>query len=211
MSLCKDLRGNRYNMLVVLNRVENSRNGQSRWECICDCGEKTIVSASNLKLGAVKSCGCLIHQPHNTHHLSNTRLYNIWFKMKQRCYDKRNNAYRDYGGRGITICDEWKDDFECFYSWSMENGYDENLSIDRIDNDKGYSPQNCRWANPKEQANNRRNCVVITFKGKTMNLSQWCKELNLPYKTIHSRIYKKGWSYEKALSIPIKSANKYGG
>lgn len=211
MSLCEDLTGRRFNMLVVQRRVANSKRGQSRWECLCDCGNSTIVTASNLKTGAVKSCGCLKHKKHDTHHLSHTPLCKVWYKMRQRCYSINDQAYKDYGGRGITICDEWKNNFESFYNWSLANGYTDGLTIDRINNNDGYSPQNCRWSTPKEQANNRRSCRYFTFDGKTMNLMQWCNLLNLPYKIVHSRIYKSKWTFERAISQPIKSNRSNGG
>lgn len=208
MSLCEDLTGKRFNKLVVLYRDENSKGGKSRWRCICDCGTETIVSGTNLKTGAVKSCGCLRHMKHDTHHLSNTRLYRIWNEMKNRCYLKNHHAYSYYGARGITVCDEWKDNFEAFYTWAISNGYSKNLTIDRIDNNGSYSPTNCRWATRKEQVNNRRSCVLITYNGETKNLMQWCELLNLPYKLIHQRMRLKNISFQEAISIPIKSKKK---
>lgn len=199
-----DLIGQRFNNLIVVSR-EPSLNGKSRWKCKCDCGNITIVSGYNLKNNSVKSCGCLLHLPHNTHHLSKTAICKTWYKMRQRCYNKNDKAYKDYGGRGITICDEWNDSPESFYKWSIENGYSDGLSIDRIDNNKGYEPSNCVWSTPKQQANNRRTCIIFFHNGKKQNLMQWCEELNLPYKVIHSRIYKSGWSFEKAITTPIKS------
>lgn len=208
MSLCEDLTGKRFNKLVVLYRDENGKGGKSRWRCLCDCGTETTVSGTNLKTGAVKSCGCLRHMKHDTHHLSNTRLYRIWHMMKNRCYLKNHHAYSDYGARGITVCAEWKDNFEAFYTWAISNGYSENLTIDRIDNNGSYSPTNCRWATRKEQVNNRRSCVLITYNGETKNLMQWCELLNLPYKLIHQRMRLKNISFEEAISIPIKSKKK---
>lgn len=208
MSLCEDLTGKRFNKLVVLRRDENGRGGNSRWKCICDCGTETTVSGTNLKTGAVKSCGCLRHIKHDTHHLSNTRLYRIWNAMKNRCYLKSHHAYSCYGARGITVCAEWKDDFEAFYDWAISNGYSEELTIDRIDNNGSYSPENCKWSTREEQVNNRRSCVLITYNGETKNLMQWCKLLNLPYKLIHQRMHLKNISFEEAISIPIKSKKK---
>ncbi len=208
MSLCEDLTGKRFNKLVVLYRDENGKGDKSRWRCICDCGTETTVSGTNLKTGAVKSCGCLRHMKHDTHHLSNTRLYRIWNEMKKRCYLKNHHAYSYYGARGITVCDEWKDNFEAFYTWAISNGYSKNLTIDRIDNNGSYSPTNCRWATRKEQVNNRRSCVLITYNGETKNLMQWCELLNLPYKLIHQRMRLKNISFQEAISIPIKSKKK---
>lgn len=208
MSLCEDLTGRRFNRLVVLYRDENGKGSKSRWKCICDCGTETVVSGTNLKTGAVKSCGCLRHMKHDTHHLSNTRLYRIWNAMKNRCYRKTHQAYSYYGARGITVCDEWKDNFEVFYSWAINSGYSDDLTIDRINNDEGYYPENCKWVTMEEQVNNRRSCIQVTYNGETKNLMQWCKLLGLPYKLINQRMKLKNISFEEAISIPIKSKKK---
>lgn len=210
MSRCIDLTGKRFNKLVVLRRFENAKGGIARWECKCDCGKTTIVRSSNLASGAVKSCGCLIHEKHNTHHLSKHPICRIWYSVRKRCYSRTAKEYVWYGKRGITMCDEWRNDFLSFYKWSLEHGYKDGLSIDRIDNNKGYSPDNCRWTTPKEQANNRRSCIVFTHNGETMNLMQWCKKLNLPYKIVHSRLYKSKWNFERAITEPIISTTKNG-
>jgi hypothetical protein len=124
--------------------------------------------------------------------------------MKQRCLNENNIQYIDYGERGITICEEWKNDFELFYNWSISNGYEEGLSIDRINNDKGYYPDNCRWTNELVQANNTRSNHYLTFGSETKTIAEWGRELNLPAKIISDRITKQGWSIEKALTTPIQ-------
>lgn len=210
MSKLVDLTGKKFNMLTVISRAENTKEGITRWVCLCDCGNTTIVRGHNLKSNAVKSCGCLTHVPRYTHGLSNTRLYRIWNAMKCRCNLPTNNNYKNYGGRGIKICKEWNDNFLSFYDWAMANGYSENLTIERLNNDGNYEPDNCRWATKKEQANNRRYCVMITYNGKTQNLTQWCKELNLDYKFIHNRIKKNKWDFERAITTPcdVSKRNK---
>lgn len=136
------------------------------------------------------------------HHMSNTKIYHVWQSMKHRCYLKSDTNYYKYGARGITVCDEWWNSFEAFYNWAIENGYEEGLSIDRIDNNGNYEPSNCRWVTRRVQANNTRRNKLITYAGKTQSLPNWCRELNLNYKTVRTRIGAYKWSVEKALSTP---------
>lgn len=163
----KDLTGRRYGRLTVICRAENTKHGSAQWLCQCDCGNKKIVRSASLN-GNTKSCGCLykdtregLGRSRRKYECgSNHRLYHIWQGMKYRCINKNGRRYKDYGGRGITVCDEWKNNFQSFYEWSVANGYREDLSIDRIDNDKGYCPENCRWATALEQRKNRRDTVT---------------------------------------------------
>lgn len=201
MSKVVEMTGKRFNMLTVVSRAE-SKNGKAYWNCVCDCGNETTVSGTNLRSGAVKSCGCLLKKEKDTHHLSNTRLYRIWRAMLNRCYDKNYWAYKYYGEKGVKVCDEWSKDFVDFKNWSILNGYSDNLTIDRIDNSKGYSPENCKWSTRKEQANNRSFCKKIEYQGKTQTLMQWCEELGLNYKRTYARLYKCGWTFERAISTP---------
>lgn len=132
---------------------------------------------------------------------TNTRLYRIYNNMKNRCYNERSNSYKNYGGRGITVCDEWKNDFKAFYDWAITHGYRDDLSIDRIDNDKGYSPDNCRWVTNYVQSNNTRRNNLITLNGETHTLKEWADHFGISEKTVRDRL-KRGWSVGKSFTIP---------
>lgn len=142
---------------------------------------------------------------HYKHGGKGTRLYNIWCGMKNRCYNKKDTHYPRWGGRGITICPEWLLDFDNFQKWAMDNGYTEDLSIDRIDNNGDYCPDNCRWIPMSEQNNNQRSNRLITYKGQTMNLKKWSDKLGINYGTLLSRLDESKWSIERAFETPVKT------
>lgn len=204
MSKVHDLTGRRFGRLTVMQRAtENTKHGRARWTCKCDCGNIITTSGNCLLKGHTKSCGCAVHdnKPLYKHGLSKTRLHYIWRAMKDRCYNPKNSHYKSYGERGISLCDDWNNDFVSFYMWAINSGYREGLSIDRIDNEKGYSPDNCKWSTDIEQANNKRKNKFITFNGKSKTLAQWCREFGLNYHSVQSRL-NNGWSIEKAFTTP---------
>ena len=151
------------------------------WVCKCDCGNTKIICGNNLRRGLTRTCGC------SSHGKKGTRLYNIWGGMKKRCYNPAHKFYTRYGGRGITVCDEWKDNFEAFEAWAVANGYADNLTIDRIDNDGNYCPENCRFATQTEQVRNRSISRVATINGTTKSLIEWANDCGIPYQTVYHR------------------------
>jgi len=215
-----DYRGKRFGHLVALERVESSPQGRAVWKCQCDCGNTTYVRSGNLQSGAVKSCGrkCPLHKRFSTHKMTHTRLYQEWTGIKSRCVYSGSNKYKYYGARGISMCKEWEESFSTFAKWAMENGYADNLTIERRDYEGDYCPENCTWIPKSEQSRNTHNNLLLTYKGKTQILDDWCKELNLDYKRTHNRLKKLGWSVERAFteSVNVKKRNiatreKYGG
>lgn len=194
--------GRRFERLEIIEYVKGGR-----FICKCDCGNMTKVVPKNLLDGAIKSCGCLSIENSTTHGESKTRLYGILNGMKQRCYNPNTENYDDYGGRGITVCDEWLEDYTIFRDWAMNNGYSEELSIDRIDNDKGYFPENCRWATDSIQNSNRRpnkkprNKILWKINGETKPMTEWCEQYGLSYQTVKYRIDKIGLAPYEALTM----------
>lgn len=187
-----DIIGRKFGLLTVIKRAKGEK-----YLCLCDCGKEKIVSGCHLKGGRVKSCGCARFK----HGMVEDRLYQIWHGMKDRCLRENGQHYHKYGGRGITICPEWAESFEAFRDWAMANGYQDNLSLDRKDNDGPYSPDNCRWATRKEQQSNRSNTVFLTHGGETRTLAEWSQITGINYYTLRYRV-EQGFTGEKLFAIP---------
>ena len=191
--------GNTYGKLVVLGYAGAIKKHRS-WYCKCRCGNIKIIAASSLEAKLTKSCGCLKGESHG---LSNTTEYTIWANIKQRCYNPKNTHYASYGGRGIKMSDSWKNSFMNFYRDMGRRPT--SLTIERLNNDKGYCKDNCIWATRKVQVQNRRGNILVNHKGKEICLIEYCSIMNLKYKTILSRISDRGWSLEKAITTPIRT------
>ena len=188
------------------------------WNCTCSlCGNKTTASTRSLRSGHKRSCGCL-HRPPDPkyvtkHGMSDTRLYGIWKAMRQRCYDKNCSGYKDYGARGIKVCDEWRYDFQAFYDWSLENGYQENAisracTLDRINTNGNYEPSNCQWADMFSQGNNRRNNHFIEYEGNTYTLAEAEIVFGVSQKLLSERLCR-GMSVKDAIETPVKQISMY--
>ena len=198
-----DLTNKKFNKLTVIKKVKN-QNHKTMWLCQCDCGNTTLVITSNLTCNRIKSCGCLKNEQlikrNTTHNQRHTHLYEVWKTMKQRCNNPRSKSYKNYGGRGIKVCDDWVNSFKSFYEWSMLNGYKKGLTIDRINNNGNYCPENCRWADRITQANNSRWNKHITINGKDDTLANWLRFYNIKDYEYYKRI-KKGYSEQEALTL----------
>lgn len=205
MSKRIEMIGKKFGRLTVLEATNKRKCGCIVYKCLCECGTIKYINGKLLRSGETKSCGCLNLDNHFKHGKRNTRLYNIFSKMKTRCYKPYDKHYKDYGGRGINICDEWLNDFMTFYNWAIINGYKDNLTIDRIDVNGNYEPSNCRWVTMKEQNNNTRKNASYTYNGKTQTLKQWAEEYNLNYAKLKNR-RRLGWNIKDIL---FGKGNKY--
>ena len=192
---------------------ELGSNGKKKlWECTCECGNKVIHSTAKLNFGKTRSCGCLkleTGEKLKKYNARDRKLYIRWNNIQERCYNPNNSAYKNYGGRGIKMCPEWEHDFYSFRDWAIQNGYDESLSIDRIDNNKDYSPDNCRWTNDKNQCNNRRSNHYITIDGVTKTMMEWSEYYGIKYETVQSRL-ERGWLDVDAVSKPVRPKKPTG-
>lgn len=194
----KDLTGQRFGKLTVLN-LEKKEKGITIWKCQCDCGNITHVTLGHLRSGDTKSCGCLRHRKKQDA-ITKDKLYTRYRSMISRCYYPSHTHYKNYGGRGIRICNEWlgENGFLNFRNWALSNGFEDGLTIDRINNNGNYEPDNCRWATKSEQLRNYRKNHFITIDGITKTMTEWAENYNLDVRTIDKRL-KRGWKGRELL------------
>lgn len=199
----QDIIGRRYGHLVVL-ALDSCRAGHKYFLCQCDCGKQKAISMSHLRTGSSHSCGCGVVEStirrNTTHNDSKTRLYRIWSEMKRRCLKPSSAAYRYYGGRGIKLSADWLD-YTSFQEWSLSHGYTDSLTIERIDVNGDYCPENCKWITKEEQARNKTNNRRITINGETRLVTDWLKDASVSSTQVYYRL-KHGWSIEDALFLP---------
>lgn len=203
-----NLEGCRFGRLLVLEQAESryGKDGKPRrsWRCVCDCGNEVFATTQDLRKGDVQSCGCYhdecTRNRMTIHGDSGNKLHNIWKAMRRRCKDDGHADYRYYGGKGIRVCEEWDKNYSEFKAWAINNGYSDGLTIDRIDVNKDYCPENCRWASMTEQANNRTSNIVISNNGETHTLMEWSMIYSIPYSTLYMRL-KSGKSFEEAIKL----------
>ncbi len=187
-----DLTGKTFGELVVIGRTKK-KSMPVYWDCKCSCGKIKSVAAKHLKSGATKSCGCKQHiRSHYIHGMTGTKLYKTRIHMLERCNNPKDKSYKNYGGRGIKVCEEWSKSFTSFRDWALANGYKEGLSIDRIDVNGNYEPSNCRWITMAEQANNTTRSVYITHNGETLTKADWVRKIGIKYATFSLRYLKYG-------------------
>lgn len=178
--------GKRFGRLVVVD-LDHINNHKTYWLCRCDCGNQKVIERAALTSGRTVSCGCYFKERFTKHGLSRSRLYNIWYDMRERCDNINSDKYQHYGARGISICDDWKK-FEPFAIWSLQHGYSDDLTIDRIDGSDGYSPDNCRWVDWYIQANNTSRNHRVTYNGDNRTIGEWARLFGVKYGSLWARI-----------------------
>lgn len=195
----KDLTGHISGRLTVLRSEGRDTRGILLWRCRCECGTECVKRGADLAYSKVKSCGCGHRGGKITHGQSDSPLYTRWLNMRQRTSNPNRADYARYGGRGVTVCAEWRESFEAF-AHDMGPGFSPDLTLERVDNTRGYEPGNCRWATHVEQNRNRRSSRLLEFRGQTKSLVEWVELLGLRYHTVKARLSRLGWSVERALT-----------
>jgi len=206
-----DLTGQRFGRLVVLYESEERKGGRVTWHCRCDCGNEVDIRGGDLTSGRTTSCGCYKRErtaEARTVHGMNRRgerhpVYGVWAAILTRCENPNHKQYKDYGGRGIKVCDEWHD-AQVFIDWALANNWRKSLTLDRVNNDGNYEPSNCHWVTRKENNRNKRSNRLITFDGKTQTMAEWAEELNISYHALKHRISRYHWPIERALTESIR-------
>lgn len=192
MTQFKDLTGKNFGKLNVVKFSHMSEKHQAYFLCKCSCGNEKIIRGAYLTNGTTKSCGCLhkevMRKIKEKHGMANSRMYRIWAAIIKRCTNKKDSSYKYYGKRGISVCDSWRYCFDNFMKWAYLNGYEDNLTIDRIDVNKGYFPENCRWVTMKYQNRNKRNNFMVNVNGKYMCFSELCELLKIPVQKAYNRM-----------------------
>lgn len=207
----KDLTGLKFGRLTVIGKGKSYRSPKgsviSMWWCQCECGsEPILLRRDSLTTGNTQSCGCLHKENMVIHNGTGTRLYQTWRNMINRCYREDADSYHLYGARGIGVCEKWKNDFNAFRAWAYENGYDDNLTIERNDNSKDYSPENCRWATTKEQSRNTSRNHILDYNGYSYPICTWADKMNMKQATVRYYAYKYG--DEKAIPYILQAYAK---
>ena len=216
MGTKEDIAGKKYNRLTLV-RPAYKKGTRWIWECLCDCGNITFLESYAVKSGHTKSCGCLYLETRGKTRLVHggckelASLYHIWENMKARCFNPKSANYSHYGARGITVCDEWRQDFQSFINWSVANNYEYGLSIERLNVDGNYEPTNCKWIPRNAQGRNKRNSRRVIVDGEEVSLSEYFysqkAEESIDYYNFSCRI-SLGWTLEKALSTPVNKRTK---
>ena len=200
-----NISGQRFGRLVVVKHMGSNQYRQSVWLCRCDCGNEKVITSNQLRTGHTRSCGCLLTETiktlHMTHGGTYHPLYQTWLGMKQRCSNPNHKDYNNYGGRGISVCERWKNDFGAFLH-DLGERPGSNYTLDRIDVDGNYEPGNVRWATHKTQATNKPNCIILSLSGTSKPLTRWASELGISAGTLRNR-YRNGWSDERILTTPV--------
>lgn len=207
----RDLKNKVFGRLTVLQLDTSTKSRRSNWICLCECGAQKVIPARGLIRGTSKSCGCLLKESQQkirekafTHRLSKTPVYRLWKGLRQRCFNPNSLAFHNYGGRGITLCEEWKNSAESFCEWALENGYQSGLSIDRIDVDGNYEPNNCRFVDRSVQNNNRRDNIYVNYENERITIKQLADRTGVEYRVLLSR-------YNRNPSIKVEDLIKESG
>lgn len=205
------MEGKRCGKLTVMEYAGNNKHNKPMWLCRCDCGKYITTSGHSLRMGIATSCGCKsadFLRSLSTHNKSYEHLYSIYNSMCNRCYNPKTTRFHRYGGRGISVCEEWRNSIDAFCTWATQNGYKKDLTIDRINNDGNYEPSNCRWVDRKVQSRNTSSNRILTYKGESRCLTDWATHFGIGVSTLSARILVLKWDVDKALTTPVRVLSK---